>query len=282
MKNKFVLAFCLIFVVVFMSFSLSSCDLLFALLGGEGEEGDGAFSPTSDQMVTALKQALTTGSSEAGEELSKEDAFYNTPRRIPLPSEAQSIISNLNGITGGSAVITAIGGNQAINDLVLRINRAAEKASNDVGRIFLKAIMDMTFEDAVAILKGSNTEATDYFRKKTTVPLTEAFSEVLDEALGTPIVSNISALSAWNGVVNPYNNFLAQPATQLAMVVLGVNWKPVETNLSKFVLEKALNAVFNEIAEMEKKIRDDPKKFITDLFSDISAKVFDWVKGLKS
>ena len=277
MKNKLVLSICSIFIIVIVSLSLTTCDLLAALLGVEDDTT--AFSPSTEQMVFALKEALTTGSENAGATLSVRGAFFNNAeRKIPLPAEAQAILTNLNSISGGSAIISAIGGDKAVNDLILRINSAAEDASKDVGGIFGNAVKSMTFADAAAILKGNDTEATDYLKSTTTIPLTASFSPVLNTALDTPIVGNISALSAWNGVITPYNDFLKSPLTQIAMIALGVNWQPVNTNLSEFVLDKALTAVFNEIAVMEKDIRADPLQFL----SDISTKVFDWAKDLIS
>jgi len=296
MKNKLGLMFCSVFVIIFMSLTLTTCDLLDSLLSGE--EGEEVFTPSIEQMVSALKEALRTGSNEAGDTLSAVDAFNKNPvRRIPLPPEVDTLMATLGAVNpinvfgvasiSPVTIITAIGGQTALDDLKNKINKAAEEASKQVGGIFGNAVMSMTFDDAKAILLGKDTEATDYFRATTTAPLIAAFKPVLDAALGTPFINTVSASSAWSGIVTPYNKFAqdynSAVTNPLVIFALGQERKTldiVNTDLSEFVLEKALKAVFDEIAEMEKKIRVDPLKFVTDLFSDISAKVFDWAKQL--
>jgi len=283
MKNKMVSAFCAVFAFILISVSLTACDMLDTIL-----EGD--FVPTTEQMVAALKEALTKGSVNAGDTLSKNDAFYaNLARKIPLPDEVNSMMTTLNDIKpisvgiiniSPNTVINAIGGDQAISDLVLRINRAAEESSKEVGGIFGNAVKSMTFADAASILKGTDTAATEYFKLTTTNPLKTAFSPKLDAALDKKIVKNISALSAWNDVVNPYNDFAQKYNSAISniLVIAAMGQQTplniVETNLSEFVLDKALTAVFNEIGVVEKEIRADPIKFL----SDVSKKVFDWAK----
>ena len=87
--------FCVMFVCIFMSLTLTTCDLLDEILGDEG--GGGSFTPNTEKMVAALKEALTKGAEGAGNELSITGAFYNNmARRIPLPPEAQSIRDKLS------------------------------------------------------------------------------------------------------------------------------------------------------------------------------------------
>ena len=277
MKNKLILTICSIFFIGFVSLMFSSCAILDSFTGSGSGKGSGGgisvFKPTSEQMVAALKEALTTGSENAGARLSVQDAFFgNAMRKIPLPPEAQPIVNNLNNNT----ISQLIGGDRAVNDLVLRINRAAEEASKDVGKIFGNAIKSMSFTDAAAILKGSNTEATDYFKRTTTSALVAAFSPALNTALGKNIVGNISALSAWNNVVSPINTFSTALPTRALAQRLGIT--PINSNLSEFVLDKAITAVFNEVADVEKDIRADPLKFLSKGVSSNSTKVFEWAK----
>jgi len=259
--KKIVLKFCLIFIVILMSFSLTACDFLDAITGEDG------FTPTSAQMVTALKEALTKGSSDTTDELSKAGGFYGSARQIPLPPEAANFVKNAAQIPGA---------NKAVSDLLERINRAAEEASKSIFRIFGDAIMEMTFDDALTILKGKNSEATDYFREKTTGPLITEFSPILDLALEHDIVGNVSAQDAWGTLTKINNDFVNGTLTSYLAGQLGL--KRINTDLSDFVLQKTLDAVWDELAKIEQQIREDPLKFVTNLFSDISANVFKWAK----
>jgi len=307
MKNKFVLTLRSILVVGFISLSFTTCDLLNSLLGDN--EGKNEFSPTNNQMISALKEALSTGSNDAGATLSVVGAFNNNPaRRIPLPPEAETAIGALNSlpipsvnipgftIPGVPNVNTLLGqiGGQKLEDLKTSINASAEKASEGVANAFRASITSMTIQDALTILKGEKgTEATEYLEATTKTPLKAAFKLVLDPVLDTPIILDVSANEAWTTVITYYNDFALKYNTAVdvynsipaLLLPNKTNFKkldPINTDLGDFVLEKALTAVFTEMAVVEKKIRDDPLGFISDVLgalTDITKKVFDWAKN---
>jgi hypothetical protein len=263
MKNIKVFGFCLIFALGCVFFTLTSCDLL-----GDGLFNEGLFTPTTEQMVSALKEALIKGAEDAGVELSIENAFYeNVARHIPLPPDAKPILDNISKIPGGEQLIRP-----KINDLILRINRAAESASEKVGPIFADSITSMTISDAANILKGSNTAATEYLKTTTTTPLKNAFSPELDKALSKPIIADISAQKSWETLTTTYNT--AAETYNKTIGLFGTRMELVNTDINEFVLDKALTAVFNEMGEVEKKIRENPAQFLTDT----AKKVFDWAK----
>ena len=225
-------------------------------MGGVG----GVFTPSTEQMISALREALKKGAENAGAELSLTGAFSNNlARKIPLPPEAQPILTNISKIPGGQ---------QQIDSLVLRINTAAESASKKVGPIFGQAITSMTISDAANILKGSNTGATEYLERTTTDSLKTAFRPELNTALNEPILANISAQQAWATLVTNYNSVANTAVGKLASM------QPVNADINEFVLNKALTAVFSEMGNVEKNIRANPIKFL----SDASTSVFNWAK----
>jgi hypothetical protein len=228
-------------------------------MGGMGGT-EGIFTPSTEQMTSALKEALKKGAENAGSELSIAGAFSNNlARRIPLPPEAQPILDNLSRIPGGQ---------QQIDSLLLRINTAAESASKKVGPIFGDAITSMTISDAANILRGSNTAATEYLERTTTSPLMTAFRPELSAALNEPIIAGISAQQAWVTLASNYNTVANSIIGTLA------NLQPVNADISEFVLNKALAAVFTEMGDVEKNIRANPVQFL----SSISTSVFNWAK----
>jgi len=278
MKIKLFLAFFVIFI-----FCFTSCEILDGMGDREGGFRPADFLPTTDQMISALKEALTRGATDASDTLNKEDAYYRTERKIPLPPEAKPIMDFIsNSSITSNQLLKPLQENllQRMEDVVLRINRAAEKAAKDVAKIFGDAILSMTFDDALTILRASPDEAaaTEYLIEKTYEPLKLAFKQVLDVALGEPIVGSFSALSTWDTLTSTYNDFGSHGPLHpisLALVLLNIKIEPINTDLSEFVLDKALTAVFAEMAELEKKIRAIPAQFL----SDLSTRVFNWARN---
>jgi hypothetical protein len=259
MKNKWVLTFGSIFVFGFMVLTLSTCVTLNSVIS-KGSAG-GGFTPSTEQMVSALREALKKGAENAGAELSVAGAFNNNPaRKIPLPPEAQSMLNNISKIPGGQ---------QQVDALILRINTAAESASKKIAPIFADAITSMTIADAANILKGSNTAATEYLERTTTDPLKNAFRPELNAALSAPIVAGISAQQAWTTLVTNYNTVANSAVGKLASM------QPVNADINAFVLDKALTAVFAQMGTVEKDIRANPMQFL----SDTATKVYNWAKG---
>jgi hypothetical protein len=90
----------------------------------------------------------------------------------------------------------------------------------------------------------------------------------MNKALNEPIIAGISAQRSWDTLVTNYNTVANSVVGKLG------NMQPVTTNMSDFVLDKALTAVFTQMADKEKDIRVNPVRFL----SDISTKVFEWAK----
>jgi hypothetical protein len=127
----------------------------------------------------------------------------------------------------------------------------------------------MSFSDAAGILKGSNTSATEYLQRTTTNPLKNAFRPELNSALNEPIIAGISAQRAWDTLKNNYNTVATSPVGRLASL------QRVDADINEFVLDKALTAVFSQMADVEKDVRANPVRFLTD----IATKVFNWAKS---
>src|SRR5258708_38496698 len=77
----------------------------------------------------------------------------------------------------------AVGCGGQIDELVLGMNRAAERAAPEAKQIFFDAIGDMSFDDARELLNGGDTAATQYFRGKTTPRLTTAFRPGVEQSM---------------------------------------------------------------------------------------------------
>ena len=227
------------FVILLVTISLffTRCDVLQEI---QLPTGGGL---TKDEIVRALKEALKTGTENAIKTLARENGFYlDDEVKIPFPEEVQYVEEKLRALGLGSLV----------DNFVKQMNHAAENAVDKAGPIFYDAIRQMTISDAVGILNGPDHAATDYFREKTYTQLVEAFRPDISQVLDNMHVSDY-----WTKITRAYNKI---PLT-----------KKVETDLPKYVTEKAIDGLFIKVADEEKRIREDPKARTTELLQKVFA-----------
>lgn len=142
-----------------------------ALTGGSSSSG----TPTTFEIGTALKDALTQGTTKSSDKLSVVDGFFaDATVKLLFPPEAQKVESRLRQLGQGALC----------DKIILSLNRAAEDAAGQAKPIFIEAIKQMTLDDVQKILLGSNNSATEYFKRTTTVALIAAFKPVIENSLG--------------------------------------------------------------------------------------------------
>ncbi len=229
----------IVFSLAIIMIALSGCDTLSKINLTNNipvvlSEGD---------VVNGLKEALNVGTNNAVGLLGKPDGILRNPLyMIPFPQEAIRAKEKLE----------QLGMETLIDNFIATMNHGAENAVSKAGPIFLNAISSMTISDAVNILKGADNAATEYFKSKTTASLTALFKPEISKALDA-----VNCTKYWTDITSTYN--------KIPLV------NPIETDLSKYVTEKALNALFTQIATEEKKIRTNPAARINDILK----KVFD-------
>jgi hypothetical protein len=204
--------------------------------GGKGT------SLTNDEIVAGLKDALSVGAQNSANKLSSVDGFFaNAAIKVLMPPEAQKVEKTLR----------AAGMGKLVDNAILSMNRAAEDASKSAAPIFVNAIKSMSIQDALSILKGSDTAATGYLRGKTVAALTSAFRPVIDTAL-----QKTSATSYWKTVFDAYNK-------------LPTTFNKINPDLAGYVTEKSLSGMFYQVAQEEQKIRKDPAARVTDILKKV-------------
>ncbi len=197
--------------------------------------------PNGGKNGLGIKEALTIGITNAVGLASKPDGFFaNSLIKILLPEKLRPIEKGLR----------MVGGGKLIDDFVLGMNRAAEKAAPVAKEIFLGALKQMTITDALQLLKGGDTAATDFFRKTTTEPLVRAFRP--------PIVESIESV----GAMKAYNDMTAR-FKQIPFL------KADSMDIESYVTTKAVEGLFLLVAEEEKQIRTNPAARITPLLKDV-------------
>jgi hypothetical protein len=196
---------------------------------------------TTTDVVAGLKEALVKGAQYSTASASKTDGYLkNVEIKIPFPPEIEKIETTLRGL----------GLNKPVDDFIMSINRAAEQAANEAKPLFVNAIMSMTIEDAWGILKGDNHAATAYLRKTTSAQLEVKFEPIISNAL-----NKVNATKYYKDMSTQYN--------RIPFVT------KVETDLPKYVNQKAIDGLFILVAKEEEKIRKDPLARTTELLKRV-------------
>jgi len=213
------------------------------LPGQGGSSGSGGKGESLDEgtIASGLKQALSVGTKNAVALVSKVDGYFgNAAIKILLPEKIQ----------GMAEMAGKLGFQKQVDDFVLSMNRAAEKAAPKAASQFAAAIKAMTIEDARKILSGGNTAATEYFRSKTSSKLYAEFKP------------DISSSMQQVGVARAYKNLVGKvPQTPFT--------KPESMDLDDYITTKALDGLFHMMGEEEQKIRANPAARTTDLLKKV-------------
>lgn len=199
----------------------------------------------SSDIATAIKQALEQGTSKSADLLSKENGFFgNDAVKILFPPEALK----------AEATLRKLGLDKMCDDAILSFNRAAEDAAKQAKPIFISAVKNMTVTDAKNILIGSNDAATNYFKTNTTDSLSKVFDPIVEKS-----IEKVGATKYYSNVVDRYNK------------VPFVN--KINPDLKAYVIQKAIDGLFKEIAQEELKIRENPAFRTTELMQKVFSSV---------
>lgn len=199
---------------------------------------------SNEKIVSGLKEALRVGTDNTVRSTGRPDGYFgNDAIKILMPEKLRTLETGLR----------AAGQGPRVDDFVLSMNRAAERASPHAKAIFGDAILEMTFEDARQILSGGDTAATDYFREKTTDKLVAAFTPVVEEAMNEV------------GVKRKYNQLIGR-----TQVVPFLKIEPLD--IDEYVVTEALDGLFYVLADEERKIRKDPAARVTKLLKEVFGK----------
>jgi len=205
------------------------------------EENTGGIPLSQEDIGKGLKQALDIGVDDAVSFLSVKDGYYKSAYKVLLPKEAQSIMNKLKVVPGFQNVEAK---------MIEKINRAAEDAASSAKPIFIKAIKEMTFTDALNILKGNKDSATRYLEKSTMDQLYAAFIPSIKNSM-----EKVEATSYWNTVVTKYNKL---PLT-----------KDINPDLADHVTNQALVGMFGLVEKKEAGIRENKSLRTNDLLKKV-------------
>ncbi|MGB2831450.1 MAG: DUF4197 domain-containing protein [Methylotenera sp.] len=177
-----------------------------------------------------LKEALTQGVGKAVSTLGATDGFLgNKEVKIPLPNSLKKV----------EKAMKLMGMGKQSDELILKMNRAAEAAVPEAKTLLVDSIKKMTVADAKAILTGPQDAATQYFKKTTSEQMAAKFLPIVEKA-----TANVQ-------LADSYNKYAAM-GSKFGVV------KKEDANINQYVTKKALDGVYLMIAKEEAAIRQDP------------------------
>jgi len=206
-----------------------------------GDNDDNEQTLSNDDIGGGLKEALRVGTENVVGSLGKTDGFnLDSQIHIPLPEQLDQV----------KKVLGKVGMDSMLTDLELRLNRAAEIATPKAKQLFIGAINDMTLDDVMAIYKGPEDSATQFFKSKMSAPLAVEMTPVVDASL-----ADAGAVKSYNSVMDSYNAVPFVPK--------------VDADLTGYVVQKGMDGIFYYLAKEEAAIRKDPAKRTTDLLKRV-------------
>ncbi|MDC7683301.1 DUF4197 domain-containing protein [Asticcacaulis sp. BYS171W] len=188
---------------------------------------------TNAQADSGLREALSLGAAAAVSRVGKTDGYWGDSLiQIPLPNTLAKVQKTLK----------PLGLSSALDEVHLRVNRAAETAAPVAKSLFIDAIKSLTVQDAVGIIKGGSTAGTQYLQKSTTPRLITLFTPPVQTALEqTGAVQSLDKAIKRNGL----GNYIQ---------------KDPKVYLSDFAVGKALDGLFYYVGQEETAIRTNPAK----------------------
>jgi hypothetical protein len=171
---------------------------------------------SNKEATGGLKDALVQAAGAAVGKLGVTDGFLKNPKvKIPLPDSMKK----------AEKAMRLFGMGKQADELVLRMNRAAEAAVPEAKPLLVDAVKRMSVQDAKDILAGADDAATQYFKKVTSSSLTAKFLPLVKEA--TQDVQ----------LAQQYNKF-AEMGAQYGLV------KKDQANLEQYVTQKTLDGLY--------------------------------------
>lgn len=185
---------------------------------------------SNDEASSGLKEALNQGVAKAVSSLGAANGFFgNKEVKIPLPESLKKVEKGMKFIGMG----------KQSDDLILKMNRAAEAAAPEAKALLVSSIKQMSLADAKAILTGPEDAATQYFKKTTSGDMGKKFLPIVTKA--TEKVQ----------LAQTYNKY-AEMGSKFGVV------DKEDANIEQYVTNKALDGLYLMIAKEEAAIRKDP------------------------
>lgn len=213
--------------ILLLSFLISGCETI-----GQGS----GFSATD-----GVKELLKLSTERATKKLTLSGGYGDN-------EEYEIQVTNL--IKASTEVLKAFGLSKILEDIEEQLNRSAEIVAGEANDIFIQEIRSMQVTDALGLIQGGNTAATDYFESRTRDRLKERYGDLVRKQL-----KKLDFYSDYRNLMTAYK------------------WVPLpnkpDLDLESVAIDMGLNALFSQIAEEERKIRKNPAEVGNVLLSTL-------------
>ncbi len=207
-------------------------------LMGSDSSGSGL---SNQDLTDGLREALRVGSDKVVSQVGTADGFNLDPDiHIPLPGALKTVQKTLK----------TVGLSGLADEVELKLNRAAEVAAPEARELFFESISEMTLEDVKGIYEGPDDAATRYFQGKMSSPLADKMRPIVDRSL-----ADVGALASYNRMMESYEAVPFAP--------------DVKSDLTGYVVRKALDGIFYYVAKEEAAIRNNPAARTTELLKKV-------------
>ena len=195
-------------------------------------------------VAAGLKEALRIGTERTVARTGVRDGYLGNPQlRIALPPAVQDMSTTLRSL--------GLGGR--LDELEVAMNRAAEGAAGEATAIFVETITSLTLQDALGILKGRDTAATDFLRARTAAALSARYRPIVQTHL-----RGVGGYTEYEELV--------------ALIEVLPLVDPPQLDIVDYVTERALAGLFTVLGEEERRIRTDPLARTTALLRRVFAR----------
>jgi hypothetical protein len=179
-------------------------------------------------LEDAVRRLLTLSSQRAFARLLTDEGFFRDDvARVELPAQLGG-----SGITAALAIAL---GTRAVQDRLLRlVNEAAEEGARAAAPVVYDSIRDMTITDALRIVRGGPTAATDYLQGQ----MGERIFDAIFPQVGTAL------RVADSGIIQ-----------RVLSVATGINFPGLQADVAR----KASAGIYRAIGREEAAIRADPQ-----------------------
>lgn len=211
---------------------------------GGARAGTGTLS--ASDAASGIKEALAQGVDRSVRQLGRPDGFFRDQAvKILVPDRVKQL-ADLARKAGQGARVDAFEES---------MNRAAEKAVPAAAGILADSVRAMTVQDAIGIVRGGGTSATDYFKRTSGEALFASFR---------PIVARQTASV---GVTEKYKAFTERAGGGALGALLGGGGRDGRSalDLDDYVTNKSIDGLFHVIGGQEQAIRSNPASRNTDL-----------------
>lgn len=148
--------------------------------------------------------------------------------------------------------INQLGLTSEVDRFTTTLSTAAEKSATAAVPIFVNSINNLTFTDAMRIIKNGGTSATDYLRSAAGNNLRQSLKPVMQAALNEYKINE-----QWNTMIKP---------------VKALAGNKLNLDLATLMAGAVSEAMFRKIAEKEVQVRSDASARTTSLLQNVFSK----------